>query len=125
MAKILEFRRVKQEKKAQQEPVLKRDHLEEDVQAIMNDYSLTPANRRWILENMLMEIDEQLEAYKKELEQAERRLERVVKSAEHEIVAAYSEFEVHVKDMTKAVDRLTRTRRTTMTDASAIPAGNA
>ena len=111
MAKILEFRRVKQEVKKTHEPALEADDLENEIWAIMNDYSLTPANRRWILENMLMDMDDQLEEYKKELERAERKLHTVVKAAEKEIATAYNEFDAHVQGMTRAVRRLTRTRR--------------
>lgn len=107
MAKILPFRRVKPEAKKQYE-VLDIPNLAEDISAIMNDYSLTPANRHWILENMLMNIDEQLEEYKKELERAERKLDALVKSAEKDIIKAYSEFDTHVSRMTQAVRKLTR-----------------
>lgn len=118
MAKILPFRRAKQESKVKHPAVLDADHLEDDINAIMNDYSLTPANRRWILENMLADIDEQLENYRKELDAAEKKLEKVVKAAEQEIVAAYCEFEGHANRMTKAVRKLTRTRRTSIEQAA-------
>lgn len=112
MAKILEFkRRVKQEPVVVERAPVEPDGLEEEILAIVNDYSLTPHNRRWLLENMLMEIDEQLEEYKKELEQAEQKLDKVVKAAEREITTAYGEFETHVNHMTKAVKKLTRRRR--------------
>lgn len=111
MGKVLEFRRVKQEVKKPQEILLEMDDLEEGIAAILNDYSLTPANRRWILENMLMDIDEQLEEYKRELERAEKKLDKLVESAETDIVAAYAEFEAHVRGMTHAVEKLTSRRR--------------
>jgi dsRNA-specific ribonuclease len=114
MAKILEFRKVKQEAKLLQEMLeetVASDAFEQDINAIMNDYSLTPANRRWLLENMLMNIDEKLEAYKKELDQAERKLETVVSAAEREIESAYREFDRHVRGMTKEVKQLTGSRR--------------
>jgi F0F1-type ATP synthase membrane subunit b/b' len=111
MGKVLEFRRVKQEVKKPQEILLEMDDLEEAITEILNDYSLTPANRRWILENMLMDIDEQLEEYKRDLERAEKRLDKLVESAETDIVAAYAEFEAHVRGMTHAVEKLTTRRR--------------
>lgn len=114
MAKILEFRRVKQEAKLLQEMLddaVDPESFERDIDTIMNDHSLTPANRRWLLENMLMDIDEKLEAYKRELQKAERRLETVVSAAEREIESAYREFDRHVRGMTKEVKQLTRTRR--------------
>lgn len=118
MGKVLEFRRVKQQVEVKHEPVVEVDELEEDIIAIMNDYSLTPFNRRWILENMLMEMDEQLDEYKKELEAAEIKLDRVVKAAELEIIAAYGEFEKQVTDMTRAVKKLTRRRRSRSGEAA-------
>ena len=108
MGKVLPFKRVKQEVKALKEPALDARRFDDDISAILNDYSLTPSNRHWILENMLMNIDEQLEEYKNELERAERKLEALVKSAETEIAAAYNDFETHVQGMTKAVRKLTR-----------------
>jgi phage-related protein len=108
MAKILEFRRVaKQEVQKMHEIHVDADDSADDISAVINDYSLTPANRRWILENMLMDIDDQLEAYKKELKKAERKLETLVKAAEKEIAAAYSEFNAHVGGMTHVVKKLT------------------
>jgi hypothetical protein len=107
MAKILPFRR-KQEAKKQNEDLIDMLEVDDDISAIMNDYSLTPANRRWILENMLMNIDDQLEQYKRELEKAERKLDALVRAAEREIVKAYSEFETHVAGITQEVRKLTR-----------------
>jgi hypothetical protein len=108
MGKVLPFKRVKPEVKALKEPALDGYRFDDDISAIINDYSLTPSNRHWILENMLMNIDEQLEEYKKELERAEKKLEALVKSAETDIATAYNEFESHVLGMTKAVRKLTR-----------------
>lgn len=108
MGKVLPFKRVKQAVKALQEPALDARRFDDDISAIINDYSLTPSNRHWILENMLMNIDEQLEEYKNELERAERKLEALVKSAETEIATAYNDFETQVQGMTKAVRKLTR-----------------
>jgi rubrerythrin len=107
MGKVLPFTRVKPEVKALKKPAVDALRFDDDISAIINDYSLTPSNRHWILENMLMNIDEQLEEYKKELERAERKLEALVKSAETEIATAYNEFETHVQGMTKAVRKLT------------------
>lgn len=110
MAKILQFRRTKQEAKVKHVPALEPDEFEDDVNAILNDYTLTPANRRWLLENMLMDIDDQLEEYRRELEKAERKLQRMVTSAEKDIESAYREFDEHVRGMTSAVKKLTRRR---------------
>lgn len=124
MAKILEFRRVKQQPKATQVTAAYSDHLEDDINAIMNDYSLTPANRRWLLENMLMDIDEQLENYRRELERAETKLATVVHAAENEIEKAYREFDAYVRGMTDAVERLTgRRQRSRMRDGDADKKG--
>jgi hypothetical protein len=111
MGKVLEFRRVKKEVKKPQEILLEEGALEEDVAAILNDYSLTPANRRWLLENLLMEIDEQLEEYKRELARAENMLDTLVQSAESDILSAYSDFTAQVRGMTHAVEKLTTRRR--------------
>lgn len=108
MGKVLPFKRVKQEVEALKEPAVDARRFDDDINAILNDYSLTPSNRHWILENMLMNIDEQLEEYKKELERAERKLEALVKSAEAEIASAFNEFESHLQGMTKEVRKLTR-----------------
>ena len=108
MGKVLEFRRVKQEIKKAKEIKAAADDVEDEISDILNDGSLTAANRRWILENMLMNIDDQLEEYKKELEQAELKLDTLVQAAEKEIALAYSEFNDHVGGMTRAVKKLTR-----------------
>jgi protoporphyrinogen oxidase len=107
MAKIIEFRKVQREMKKAKETKSEADGLADDISAIINDYSLTPANRRWILENMLMDVDDQLEQYKRELEEAERKMESLVKAAEKEIEAAYGEFNAHVLGLTHSVKKLT------------------
>jgi predicted phage tail protein len=111
MAKILEFKRVKRKVEKTYREMWLSDDLEADVDAIMNDFSLTPANRRWILESMLMDIDDRLQEYKRELQRAERKLNSMVKTAEKEIVAAYSDFEHSVRGMTQAVQKLTQSHR--------------
>ena len=108
MAKILPFRRTKKEANQKIESVIDKAYMDHDISAILNDYSLTPANRHWILENMLMNIDDQLEEHKRELERAERKLEALVRSAEMEIIQAYSEFERSVRGITQEVKKLTR-----------------
>ncbi|HBG05938.1 MAG: hypothetical protein A2075_03980 [Geobacteraceae bacterium GWC2_58_44] len=108
MAKILLFRRVKQAVAKRNNTEVQIPDIEDDISAIINDYSLTPARKHWILENMLMNMDDQLEEYKKELEKAERKLEALVKSAKKDIATAYSEFEADVRGMTHAVKNLTR-----------------
>src|SRR5450759_723231 len=90
MAKILEFKRKLEVKEAEVPPAL--EDMDDEISAIVNDYSLTPANRRWLLENMLMDINDKLEAYKLELERAERKLEALVLTGEKEIEAAYNEY---------------------------------
>jgi hypothetical protein len=110
MAKILEFKR-KQEVQKPRHVSVESDDLEDEINAIMSDYSLPPANRRWLLENMLAEIEEQLEEYKQGLESAETKLDTLVKSAETDIVAAYADFEAQVRGMTRAVEKLTKRRR--------------
>jgi len=125
MGKVLQFRRVKQEVKGSNFRMIALDGLDDDVSSIVNDYSLTPANRHWLLENMLMNVDDQLERYKKELEQAERKLDKVVQAAEEEIAAAYSEFTSRVGGLTKAVRRLTQnSSRQNRSDDSANIATN-
>ena len=108
MAKILAFKRV--QRQAAQTPVpmdKEAGDFEGYVSSVLNDYALTVANRHWILQNMLMDIDDQLDGYKKELEEAEKKLDTLVQSAELEIAAAYSEFNAHVGGMTRAVKKLT------------------
>ena len=107
MAKILSFSKMQQAIKKRRDTEAHLQGIEDDISSILNDYSLSPANRRWKLENMLMNVDEQLELYKKELEKAERKLDAVVTSAEKEIAKAYGEFEIQVRGMTRAVKKLT------------------
>ena len=106
MAKILQFKRMKKEVEELTKVDHKVDDIEGYVSAVIENYSLTVANRHWILENMLMDIDDQLEGYKKELEEAEKRLDTMVRLAEKEIEAAYCEFNAHVGGMTHAVKKL-------------------
>jgi hypothetical protein len=124
VAKILEFKRVAQQTVKTSEMKFAPAEVEDDISAVVNDYSLTPANRRWILENMLMNIDERLEEYKKELEKAERKLDALVKAAEKEISAAYSEFHARVGGMTDAVKKLTRASRSAGSTKGAATAAN-
>lgn len=107
MAKIISFEKMKQAIKKRRETEALLQSTEDDITAILNDYSLTPANRRWKLENMLMDVDEQLDQYRKELEAAERKLNALVAGAEGEIARAYGEFEVKVRGMTIAIKKLT------------------
>lgn len=120
MAKILEFKRVARKVETPDATKVKAGDVEDDISAVLNDFSLTPANRRWILENMLMDMDDQLVHYTRELEKAEKRLETLVKSAEKEIAAAYSEYTSQVEGMTRAVKKLTKSSsRQTGPDQSA------
>lgn len=107
MAKIICLQKMRLALKKRREAELHIRDTEDRVSAILNDHSLTPAHRRWQLENMLMNVDEQLEQYRKELETAERRLNALVAAAEKEIAKAYDEFEDKVRGMTRAVERLT------------------
>ena len=120
MGKVLKFKKAKKHVEPfSRVAAIEIDDLEDEVTAILNDFSLTPANRRWILENMLMNIDRQLEAYKKELEKAEQKLETAVKGAEQEIAVAYFRFDSEVRGMEKAVKKLTRTRQLTASQGAA------
>lgn len=107
MGKIISFEKMRQAIRKRREAEAHLQNTEDDITAILNDYSLSPANRRWKLENMLMDVDEQLEQYRKELETAERKLNALVASAEGEIARAYGEFEAKVRGMTVAVRKLT------------------
>jgi protein subunit release factor A len=107
MAKILEFKRVKREAEKLEEIEVETDDVARYIDTVMNNYSLTVSNRHWILENMLMDIDDRLEEYRKELEKAEQKLETLVKSAEAQITEAYTEFTAQVGGMTRAVRKLT------------------
>jgi len=111
MAKIIQFKKMQQAIKKRRDTEAHLQGIEDDISAILNDYSLTPSNRRWKLENMLMNVDEQLEQYRKELEQAELKLGTLVTSAEMEISRAYAEFESQVRGMTRAVKKLTSSPR--------------
>ena len=107
MAKILEFKRMHIQVENLKEIDIETDDISAYVHSIMNDCSLTVANRHWILENALMNINEKLDEYKIELEKAELRLNTLVTSAELEISAAYTEFNAHIAGMTRAVKSLT------------------
>lgn len=108
MGKVLEFRKAAR-KATEIEQIEQLIHeVDDDISAIANDHSLTPANRRWLLENLLMDIDDQLEEYKRELELAERKLEAVVRASEREMDAAYREYIDRVTALTHSVKNLTR-----------------
>lgn len=107
MAKVIPFQKMKQAILKRKETEAELQGTEDVISAIVNDCSLTPANRRWKLENMLMNVDDQLELYKKELEAAERELNASVAAAENEIARAYGEFEAKARVMTRAVEKLT------------------
>jgi len=124
MAKIIPFQKMQQAIKKRREAEAHLQVIEDDISAILNDYSLTPANRRWKLENMLMNVDEQLEQYRKDLEQAERKLDAMVTSAEKEISKAYAEFETQVRGMTRAVKKLTGASSRTPGQPAATNAAN-
>ena len=107
MGKILEFNSARKQVKKHYDASEPNIEADDSISAILNDHSLTVANRHWLLENLLMNIDEQLEAYRKELDRAESRLDTLVKSAEKEIASAYREFNAHLGVMTHAVRKLT------------------
>jgi hypothetical protein len=107
MGKVLEFKRVEKEVKDLQYFDIETDGIGQYIEAVMNDYSLTVANRHWILQNMLMDMDDQLAGYSRELNEAEKKLDTLVQAAEQEIAAAYSEFYAHVGGLTQAVKNLT------------------
>lgn len=107
MGKVLEFKPLKKEVTELDGFDIQTDGIGSYIDAVMNDYSLTVANRHWILQNMLMDIDDELAGYSKELEVAERKLDTLVKSAEKEIAAAYRDFNAHVGGLTHAVRTLT------------------
>ncbi|GFO67508.1 hypothetical protein GMLC_10870 [Geomonas limicola] len=109
MAKILEFKKITAHLKAELQHFREsRPETDDEISRIVNDPSLTPAQRRWLLENLLMDLDEKLEAYKHELELAEKRLERVVKASERQIEAAYAEYLGRIARLTEQVHDLTR-----------------
>jgi hypothetical protein len=107
MGKVLPFKRIDREFPAPTSAEADTDDLESYIGSILGDCSLTVANRYWILENLLMDLDDQLEEYRRSLEVAEKRLELQVQDAERQIAAAYFEFNDHVSTMTQAVKRLT------------------
>jgi hypothetical protein len=108
MGKVLEFKKLTQKIKELHQIQNLLEDVDDDISTIVNDHSLTPANRRWLLENMLMDIDDKLEQYKRELDQAERKLETLVKASEKEIEAAYSEYIARVTSLTRSVKGLTK-----------------
>ena len=108
MGKVLEFKKLSQKIKELHQIQNLLEDVDDDISAIVNDYSLTPANRRWLLENMLMDIDDKLEEYKRELDLAERKLEALVKASEKEIEAAYNEYIARVTSLTNSVKSITK-----------------
>jgi Mg2+ and Co2+ transporter CorA len=111
MGKVLEFRKITQKIKELHQIQTLLEDVDDDISAIVSDYSLTPANRRWLLENMLMDIDDKLEQYKQELNQAERKLELLVRASEQEIEAAYNEYIARVTSLTVSVKNATKPRK--------------
>lgn len=112
MAKILEFKKIKE--RIQEELTHLQtscEEVEDDISAIANDHSLTPANRRYLLENLLMDMDDKLEEYKREMDLAERKLDAIVQASEKEIEAAYSEYIDRVTNLTESVKNLAKSRR--------------
>lgn len=111
MGKVLEFRKITQKIKELHQIQALLEDVDDDISAIVNDYSLTPANRRWLLENMLMDIDDKLEQYKQELNQAERKLELLVRASEQEIEATYNEYIARVTNLTISVKNATKPKK--------------
>ena len=111
MGKILEFKKVTRKIKELHQIQTILEDVDDDISTIVNDHSLTPSNRRWLLENMLMDIDEKLEEYKRELNLAERKLEALVKSSEKEIEAAYKEYIARVTSLTVSVKSLSTKKK--------------
>jgi len=109
MAKILEFKKIAATLKAELQH-LRESHpgADDEIERIVNDPSLTPAQRRWLLENLLMDLDEKLQGYKHELELAEKRLERVVNASQRQIELAYAEYLDRISQLTGQVNDLTR-----------------
>jgi hypothetical protein len=107
MGKVIEFKKVAQKIKELHQIQALLEDVDDDISAIVNDYSLTPANRRYLLENMLMDIDDKLEQYKRELDLAERKLEALVRASEREIEAAYKEYIARVTNLTNSVKNIT------------------
>jgi len=108
MGKVLEFKKITQKIKELHQIQTLLEDVDDDISSIVNNYSLTPANRRWLLENMLMDIDDKLEEYKRELDLAERKLEALVKASEKEIANAYNEYIARVTRLTHSVNNITR-----------------
>lgn len=90
MGKVIPFRKIKKNTLVQKESVTVAVGFDR-IHAILNDDSLSPAERNWVLENMLMQIDEQLEQHKREVEKAERKLHDLVQAAEQEIASVSRE----------------------------------
>jgi Mg2+ and Co2+ transporter CorA len=111
MGKVLEFRKITQKIKELHQIQALLEDVDDDISAIVNNYSLTPANRRWLLENMLMDIDDRLEQYKQDLNQAERKLELLVRASEKEIEAAYNEYIARVTSLTISVKNATKPKK--------------
>jgi t-SNARE complex subunit (syntaxin) len=110
MGKVLEFKKITQKIRELHQIQTLLEDVDDDISAIVNDYSLTPANRRWLLENMLMDIDDKLEQYKHELDQAERKLESLVRASEREIEAAYHEYIARLTNLTVSVKNATKSK---------------
>lgn len=91
MGKVIPFTKIKKNTSAQKESATVAVGFDR-IHAILNDDSLSAAERNWILENMLMQIDEQLEQHKREVEKAERKLHDLVQAAEQEIASASREL---------------------------------
>lgn len=109
MAKIISLQKVRQAIQKRRETEEQLRDTEDVITAIMNDHSLAHNVKRFRLENMLMNVDEQLEQYKKEMETAERTLNAMVAVAERDIARAYGEFEAQMRGMTLAIRKLTGT----------------
>lgn len=108
MGKVIEFKKITRKIWELHQIQNLLEDVDDDISAIANDHSLTPANRRWLLENMLMDIDDKLEHYKRELDLAERKLEALVRASEQEIEAAYSEYIARVASLTESVKNVTK-----------------
>lgn len=107
MAKVISLQKVRQAIQKRRETEEQLRDTEDVITAIMNDHSLAHSVKRFRLENMLMNVDEQLELYRKEMESAERTLNAMVAAAERDISRAYGEFEAQMRGMTLAVRKLT------------------
>ena len=106
MAKVISLQKMKQAIAKRKESEAKIRGTEDEIARIVNDYSLTSAHRHWKLENLLMNMDDQLEQYKRELESAERTLNKMVAAAENDILKAHDEYESRVRVLTRAVEKL-------------------